>query len=113
MTKYMISFPSGAMRVAEEEFPDVVEASHAVVREAKEAGVWVFGGGIDDTVPPVLVAEDGTVADGTYPQTAALEGGYTILELPSYDDAVAWAARIARACRCRQELRVFHDDPES
>jgi hypothetical protein len=26
-----------------------------VIREAKEAGVYVFGGGIDETVPPVLV----------------------------------------------------------
>jgi hypothetical protein len=28
-------------------------------------------------------------------------------------EAVAWAARIARACRCSQELRVFQFDPQS
>ncbi|HPZ35573.1 MAG TPA: transcription initiation protein, partial [Microbacteriaceae bacterium] len=41
------------------------------------------------------------------------EGGYTVLELPSYDDAVTWAAKIAAACRCEQELRAFQFDPES
>ena len=49
MTKYLISFPSGAMDVTEEELPAVSDASHAVVQEAKDAGVWVFGGGIDES----------------------------------------------------------------
>ena len=30
-------------------------------------------------VPPVLVDGDGTVTEGTYPQTKQLEGGYTVL----------------------------------
>jgi hypothetical protein len=42
-----------------------------------------------------------------------LNGGFTVLELPSREEAVAWAARIAKACRCRQELRVFGFDPQS
>jgi hypothetical protein len=42
-----------------------------------------------------------------------LNGGFTVLELPSRDEAVAWAARIAKAFRCDQELRVFGFDPAS
>ena len=34
-------------------------------------------------------------------------------ELPSREVAVEWAAKIARACRCSQELREFMYDPES
>jgi hypothetical protein len=41
------------------------------------------------------------------------DGGFTVLELPSRDEAIAWAARIAKACRCDQELRVFGFDPQS
>lgn len=111
--KYLISFPSGAMAFPEEDLPAVSAASHAVVREAKAAGVWVFGGGIEESVPPVMVSGDGTVTEGTYPQTRNIEGGYAILELPSREDAVKWAARIAAACRCAQELREFMHDPES
>ncbi|GIG28186.1 YciI family protein [Cellulomonas marina] len=113
MTKYLISFPSGEMDIPDGEFQAVVDASHAVVREAKEAGVWVFGGGIDESIPPVMVAADGTVTPGTYPQTQRLEGGYTVLELPSYDAALKWAAKIAASCRCAQEVRAFQHDPES
>jgi hypothetical protein len=48
MTKYMISFAEGAMIFPEEELPDVAEAAHAVVQEARDAGVWVFGAGRKD-----------------------------------------------------------------
>ena len=34
-------------------------------------------------------------------------------QAPSRDEAVAWAARIAKACRCDQELRIFGYDPQS
>jgi hypothetical protein len=113
MGKYLISFPSAAMVVPEEDMPAVVDASHAVVQEAKDAGVWVFGGGIDEGIPPVMVDGDGSVHEGTYPQTSQLEGGYSVLELPSHDAALQWAATIAAACRCAQEVRAFHYDPAS
>ncbi|WP_431262425.1 YciI family protein [Roseateles chitinivorans] len=113
MAKYLISFPSAAMVVPDGEWDAVVRDSHAVIEEAKVAGVYVFGGGIDESVPPVLVAGDGTVAEGGYPWAPALNGGFCVLELPSREAAVDWAARIAKACRCQQELRVFFFDPAS
>jgi len=113
MAKYLISFPSAAMVVPDGELEAVGRAAHAVIEEAKTAGVYVFAGGIDENVPPVLISADGAVATGGYPWAPALDGGFTVLELPSRDDAIAWAARIARACRCDQELRVFGLDPQS
>ena len=113
MTKYLISFPSAAMDVAEADFQAVVDASHAVIAQAQAAGVYVFAGGLNEAVAPVRVSADGTVAAGAYPETRRIEGGYTILELPSREAAVAWAAKIAAACRCDQELREFMFDPLS
>ena len=113
MTKYLISFPARAMEVPAEDFAAVGEASHAVIREAKDAGVYVFGGGINAAVPPLMVAADGNVTKETYPQTKELDGGFCVLELPSREAAVQWAAKIAKACRCSQELREFGYDPES
>ena len=48
MTKYLISFDDGAMTFAEEELPDVDAAAHAVIAEARTAGVWVFAAGLTD-----------------------------------------------------------------
>jgi hypothetical protein len=113
MTKYLISFPASAMCVPEENMAAVGEAARAAIREAKDAGVYVFGGGINDQVAPLMVASDGSVTDETYPQTKEFDGGFCVLELPSRKDAIQWAAKLARACRCSQELREFGYDPES
>ena len=112
MTKYLISFPSEAMVLTDEEFPIVVATSHAVIEEAKAAGVYVFGGGIAEEVDPVLVSANGTVSTEIYPGSE-LKGGFTVLELPTREDAVEWARKIAVACRCSQELREFMYDPAS
>lgn len=113
MTKYLISFPAPAMDVPEEDRAAVGEAARAVIREAKDAGVYVFGGGINEDVAPLMVAGDGTVTNETYPQTREFNGGFCVLELPSRDAAIAWAAKLAKSCRCAQELREFQYDPES
>jgi hypothetical protein len=113
MAKYLISFPGPAMDVPHEDLAAVGDAARAVIREAKAAGAYVFGGGINEDVAPVMVAADGTVTNGTYPQTKELDGGFCVLELPSREAAVEWAAKLAKACRCSQELREFQYDPES
>jgi hypothetical protein len=113
MSKYLISFPSAAMDVPADEMPAVSHDSHAVIREAKAAGVYVFGGGIDEGVSPVLVSADGTFTEGGYAWGPTLNGGFLVLEVSSRNEAIAWAARIAKACRCAQELRVFGFDPDS
>ncbi|MRD48049.1 transcription initiation protein [Caenimonas koreensis DSM 17982] len=101
------------MNVPQEDFAEVGEAARTVIREAKLAGVYVFAGGINDAAPPLMVAADGAVSHQTYPQTQELNGGFCVLELPSQDAAIEWAAKIARACRCSQEVREFGYDPES
>lgn len=112
MTRYLISFPSGAMdHIGNEEMPAVGEAARAVAREAMDAGVWVFGGGLAEDVDPVMVAGDGTITSGTYPQTKELNGGFAILDPSSGEAALEWAAKIAAACRCAQEIREFMPDP--
>ncbi|ESR27497.1 YciI family protein [Lutibaculum baratangense] len=112
MTKYLISFPAEAMQLTEDELAHADVDSHAVIEEAKAAGVYVFGGGIAEGVDPVLVSADGSVSRAIYPGSH-LNGGFTVLELPSREDAVEWARKIAVACRCPQELREFMYDPAS
>lgn len=101
------------MQVAIEDMAAVGEASRAVIREAKAAGVYVFAGGINADAAALMVAADGECTDDRYRETRDLDGGFCVLELPSRALAVQWAARLAAACRCRQELRAFHYDPES
>lgn len=110
MTRYLISFDDGAMTFPEEELPEVAEASHEVVRKAQDAGVWVFGGGLERQQASV-VATDGIVSDGPFPETKAVLGGFSIIDVPSREDALEWAAKFAAACRCAQEVREIMPDP--
>jgi hypothetical protein len=113
MPRYLISFDDGSMdHLAEADLPAVGEAARAVVREAKAAGVWIFGGGILRQ-QAAIVASDGTVAGGPVPEAKAVVGGFSIIEVASRDDALAWAARLAKSCRCTQEVREIMFDPES
>jgi hypothetical protein len=111
MTRYLISIADGAMDVSEEELPDVADAAHAVVRDAKRAGVWVFGGALNGYEVSV-VATDGAVTEGTSPTATASLGGFAVVDVPSREEALRWAAKIAVACRCAQEVRELLPDPE-
>jgi hypothetical protein len=57
------------------------------------------------------VRTDRSVVDGPFPETKAVIGGFVIVDVPSRDDALEWAARFAVACRCPQEVREIMDDP--
>jgi len=109
MTWYLISFDAHAMdHIPDEDMPAVAKAAHAVVQEAVSAGVFVCAGGLEDRRASI-VATDGTVTDGPYPDAI---GGLTVVEVPSREEALEWAAKIAVACRCAQEVRDFGQDPE-
>lgn len=54
MTQYLIPVDEGAMTFPVEDLPDVAHAAHAVVQEAKDAGVWVFGDGLKVDQPTRL-----------------------------------------------------------
>ncbi len=110
MPRYLISFDDGAMTFPEEELPAVGEAAHAVVRAAQEAGVWIFGGGVESQRASI-VATDGAVSDGRYPETKAVIGGFAIVDVSSREEALEWAAKFAAACRCAQEVREIMPDP--
>jgi hypothetical protein len=111
MTQYLISFDDGAMTFPEAELPDVAKAANAVAQEAKDAGVWVFGGGLESQRASV-VATDGAVTDGPYPETKEVLGGFAVVDVPSREEALEWAAKIAVACRCAQEVRELLPDPD-
>ena len=109
MTTYLISFDADAMdHIPEEDMPAVARAAHAVIQEALDAGVYLFTGGLENQKASI-VATDGTVTDGPYPEAI---GGVTVVEVPSRQEALEWAAKIAVACRCAQEVREFGHDPE-
>ncbi len=114
MTRYLISFPSRAMdHIPGDEMPAVGEAAHAVIREAMDAGAWVFGGGLAEDVDPVLVA-GGRDDHGRH--VPAEQGAERRLRrrrraLTGGSRGVGGEDR-GRLPLCAQEIREFMPDPE-
>jgi hypothetical protein len=114
MPRYLISFDEGAMdHIPAADWPEVGEASHAVVREARAAGVWVFGGGLEPRQQATVVQPDGTVGDGPAPGRRPVVGGFAVVDVATRAEAERWAALIAAGCRCPQDVREMIVDPES
>ena len=111
MTRYLISFNNGDMTFPEEDLPDVAKAARAVVQEIQDAGVFVFAGGLGDPSKASVVATDGAVTEGPNPVTKDFIGGFTVVDVPTRQAALEWAAKIAVACRCAQEVREFLSTP--
>ena len=110
MTRYLIAFDDGDMTFPREDLPDVAKAAHAVEKAAMQAGVWVFGAGLEHQDPSV-VGTDGTVTDGPYPESKEHIGGFAVVEVASREEALQWAAKIAAACRCAQQVfELMSDD---
>ena len=90
MPRYLISFDDGSMdHISEADLPAVGEAAHAVVREANAAGVWIFGAGVPRQQSSI-VETDGTISDGPAPETKAVIGGFSIIEVSSRKEALVW-----------------------
>jgi len=50
------------------------------------------------------------VSDGPFRGKQTLVGGFAVVEVPSRERALEWAAKFAVACRCAQEVRAFVPD---
>ena len=111
MPRYLISFDDGWMKLTEENYSAVAEAASDVMREALEAGVWVYGAGLESQRASV-VAAGGMITDGPFPETKEVIGGFWVADVPSREEALTWAAKTAAACRCTQEVREILPDPQ-
>lgn len=109
MTQYLITFVAHAMdHIPEDEMPAVADAARAVCQEAVNAGVLVMAGGLVNG-PATVVTPDGTFNEGSMPDAVS---GITVVDVPTHSDALTWAAKLAAACRCVQEVREVGSDPE-
>lgn len=85
--------------------------AHAVVADMKDAGVLVFGGGLEEQRDEVLSADatsgELVFTDGPYAETTEFLGGLTIVDVPDIEAATTWAGKVAEACGWPQEVRRF------
>jgi hypothetical protein len=88
----------------------------AVIDEIKDAGAYVFAGGLEENGPAFSAdATSGEVlfTDGPYVESKEFLGGLTIVDVPDEATARMWAGKIAEACGWPQEVRQFKSVPRT
>ena len=110
MARYLMLFDDGTMDIPAEEMAVVGQAAHEVVFAAMDAGVWIFGGGLESQRAR-LVGPDGLATDGPYSETREVIGGFLVVDVPSWEEALVWTGKFATACRCAQEVREIMTAP--
>jgi len=115
MPEYLIMF--NAEWVPELTEDDILVRSHtssALTAEMMDAGVWVFGGGLDtDSLVGGVDLVDGkpVVLDGPYAETKEHLGGFFVVDVPDEETAQGWAAKMAVACGWPQQVHRIMTAP--
>ena len=112
MTQYLMSvhtvegqvFPEG------EELQRMFDQVERYNQQLRDAGAWVFGGGLEDIAATTTV--DGTrgepiITDGPFAESKEWIGGFWIIEAPDLDAALKWAVEASAACEAKVEVRPF------
>ncbi|WP_395690281.1 YciI family protein [Nocardioides sp.] len=115
MTLYLFSVHGSAAtyEVPIEEMQPRFDATARFNETAREAGIWVFAGGLER--PDTATTVDGTggapvVTDGPYLETKEWIGGFWVFEIPDLDEALEWAAKASAACGETVEVRPFQGE---
>jgi len=117
MTQYLLSvhMVEGQPEPAADEIQQMYKDVDAVNQELKQAGAWVFAGGLHPATTATTVrVQDGEVitTDGPFAETKEQLGGFWVIKARDLDAALAWAAKATQACRAPVEVRPFQDDVE-
>jgi hypothetical protein len=115
MRQYLLSVyqPDGDVPPPEVLEPIMAEVE-AVRAELQEAGAWVFSGGLHAPGTATVLRPSGDeilMTDGPYTEGKEHLGGFTIIQAPDLDAALAWGRKFARATTLPIEVRPFQEGP--
>jgi hypothetical protein len=87
--------------------PDALNAEYfTYTQELIDAGAMLGGDPLEGPETGRIVSPGGVVTDGPFADTAEVLGGYYLVELPSIDEAVAWAAKLPGVARGFDRIEV-------
>ena len=116
MTQYLMAVHGSDedyAKVPPAELQEMFAATAAFNETVRDAGIWVFAGGLVSVDAATVVDGRGdapVVTDGPYLETKEHLGGFWIIDVPDLDAALKWAAAGSKACGGKVEVRPFADE---
>ncbi|MDL5154392.1 YciI family protein [Actinomycetospora termitidis] len=107
MTQYLLAIQQPddptdpePQRPDDETLARIMRDVEQVRTDMRDAGVWVFSGGLAAAASATVVRTRGDevlLTDGPYAEGKEHIGGLTILDCADLDEALHWAGRLSRA----------------
>jgi hypothetical protein len=94
-----------------EEWKQSFADTGAVNDKMREAGAFVFAGGLFPGSSTVVrtSGDDFVITDGPYAETKEHLGGFWIINAADLDEAIEWARQATAACRVPIEVTPFDE----
>jgi hypothetical protein len=113
MAHYLLSVytPADGTPPTPEELDAIMKEVAAYNQELRDAGAWVFSGGLEaPETATVLRLQDGDVltTDGPFAEAKEYLGGFDVIDVPDLDAALEWGRKAARVIGLPIEVRPFH-----
>jgi hypothetical protein len=114
MKRYLLSIyqPDGPPPPAAE-LDGIMREVETLNRDMRAAGAWVFAGGLHaPSTATVVRPRDGELlmTDGPFAEGKEHLGGFTVVQAPDLDVALAWGRRLAQATGLPIEVRPFEGE---
>jgi hypothetical protein len=112
MPQYLLTVvePTGVGQPEPEVLAQIMKDVTEVDQEMRDAGVWLFAGGLFPPDSATLLrptGDDVLTIDGPFAEGKEHVGGFSIVEVSDLDAALDWGRRLARATTLPIEVRPF------
>lgn len=112
MPEYMLSVHQveNEPQPSEEEIQRLYAQVDSFNQKVRDAGAWVFAGGLEPRETATTVDNTGAepiVTDGPFAETKEWLGGFWVIDAPDLDAALQWAKEGSAACQGKVEVRPF------
>ena len=98
-----------------DDIEEIMRDVDALNGELREAGAWVFAGGLHPSRTATVVRLQGDeilTTDGPFVEGKEHIGGFWVIKSPDLDAALDWARKATRACRGPVEVRPFQEEAQ-
>ena len=112
MTQYLLSVvtPTGGAQPGPDELTAIMTRVDAVQTRVREAGAWVFAGGLAAPSSATVLRPKGDevlVVDGPFAEGKEYLGGFSIIDVDDLDEALRWGREFVGAIGLPIEVRPF------
>jgi hypothetical protein len=116
MTHYLLSVvtPADGQPPTPEQLGEIMRNVEAFNQELRDAGAWVFAGGLHGPDTATMLrpsGDDVLITDAPYAEGKEYLGGLSLIEAPDLDAALEWGRKAVRATTLPIEVRPFMDQP--